>query len=1010
MLAAVFLALSCMSGCTDASPTMAAPPPDLPALLATVECSVDLRAGGIVTCTDPAPPSEHNGPAMALLGQNQIKMRSANGVSDTAAQMFSMEATAQNLLSYAIGTPDGQVVTGLKVFFETGPTATAYYTPGDTGTVKARNPDGFQNFTAAQQPYHFYDTILQPQETTRPKRWEFHVPRTVARFGFTVRVFTATPRDREIPDIAPDTIPIRIFNGPNIAPGEGGSGVLRDVVVLKFVPGAISEERRSAIEFVNGRVIGGRRFGSNDGEYYVQITPSDASTRTLYSSLSALRRLPQVQYATAEVVEGYTHDYRIPNDPGTQGQRWQLNPDSAGGYNWSSEVGQLPFAWGCEVGSATTALAVVDDEFRITEDLRPNISATFGIDSSGPSAPGHGTAVASIAAARGNNGLGVTGVAWVSSLRLYSVEVNRHGAVVGRDSLGNPRIPLSNILDQIDKAARAGAWIINLSYGKAYRGAVPGSDPSHATSLAADAERLRAVVQALEDDGFAPLFVLSAGNAASDARWNLFPTLKDHFGDRVVVVGAADRTGDNQYTVHVTSNRGSLVDVLAPGDSVLTMRSNGALSTLSETSAAAPFVSGIAALLFSFDPSLTPAQVKRLIVQGAQHGNRTVPGDTARLVNAYESLKLAGQRRGAPLCGNRVWSDGRALIAQRSDGPETLFTLPTATHVIRRFDAMHGGKRVRLLTWEQGQYKSELTYRSGVWERSSPIRSDSALAPVEGSGGGFNSAVRIPGVNPPYLSMYTHGGDSVVQLRALYNPSGWAAGASLTLVHAGGVRMLDTIRLPFGAGNATATECWVRRMDTGGCVESLNFVATFRNASFSGALSPMGDSLFVAVRGNRGGGELDKWEPCPRAPEGDTIFDGVPDSVQQECRPLVSGSGTDSTWVYGVDLRSGRNRLVWSGSGAQNILGVTEDGKEYLTRQEQSASSERTLFYVFKPADKPYYERRTRWVPNSAFGECGLQYRAAQTGMVSHTPLASRPCSGFDMDAQGAPSIAPVTR
>jgi subtilisin family serine protease len=73
-------------------------------------------------------------------------------------------------------------------------------------------------------------------------------------------------------------------------------------------------------------------------------------------------------------------------------------------------------------------------------------------------------------------------------------------------------------------------------------------------------------------------------------------------------------------------------------------------------------VTGIAGLLLSFDPDLTPAQLKGLIVEGARKGGRSMPNDpTKYLANAYESLKLAAQRNPrTPICGFPVSLNGPA--------------------------------------------------------------------------------------------------------------------------------------------------------------------------------------------------------------------------------------------------------------------------------------------------------------------------------------------------------------
>lgn len=194
---APFLALACLS--CDRSPT--APRIEGREYLSSLfECVADVRAGSVV-CTEERP--SMGGARPALLGQNQMKMASSNVAYDSTTLIYSFNATAQNLLSYPLGTPDGQTKTGLKVYFESGPTATAYNAPYDTGTVSVRNPDGIQSFTKPRQPYFFYDTILAPQQITVAKRWEYTVPRSVARFSFSVRMFTFTPPENKVPTFRP---------------------------------------------------------------------------------------------------------------------------------------------------------------------------------------------------------------------------------------------------------------------------------------------------------------------------------------------------------------------------------------------------------------------------------------------------------------------------------------------------------------------------------------------------------------------------------------------------------------------------------------------------------------------------------------------------------------------------------------------------------------------------------------------------------------------------------------
>ncbi len=114
-------------------------------------------------------------------------------------------------------------------------------------------------------------------------------------------------------------------------------------------------------------------------------------------------------------------------------------------------------------------------------------------------------------------------------------------------------------------------------------------------------------------------------------------------------------------------------------------------------------VAGIAALLKSFDPTLTPESIKGLIVQGAAVGNRPILNHPGRfVVNAYSSLKLAGQKPGTPLCGNRIWLEGRSSLQVLRGA--TTETLDAVTDTAWAVAPEHGGRRVVRLKDEWHAY------------------------------------------------------------------------------------------------------------------------------------------------------------------------------------------------------------------------------------------------------------------------------------------------------------------
>lgn len=157
----------------------------------------------------------------------------------------------------------------------------------------------------------------------------------------------------------------------------------------------------------------------------------------------------------------HMHPMAAPNDP-RFGQQWHLENTGALGGTPGADV-KAPAAWSVEPGNASTVIAVIDDGVELThEDLKPNrfenpgeipsngidddgnsyiddVSGwDFATDDNDPSpslaTDNHGTAVAGVAAARANNGLGVSGVCQLC--RILPVRVAIEHGLTGL-ALGN---------------------------------------------------------------------------------------------------------------------------------------------------------------------------------------------------------------------------------------------------------------------------------------------------------------------------------------------------------------------------------------------------------------------------------------------------------------------------------------------------------------------------------------------------------------------------------------------
>jgi subtilisin len=213
-------------------------------------------------------------------------------------------------------------------------------------------------------------------------------------------------------------------------------------------------------------------------------------------------------------------------------------------------------------------------------ELSPNLAA--GVNVLNPRRPplddhGHGTHVAGIIAAA-QNGLGVVGVA--PRVRLYPVKV------LDKEGGGH----LSDVVAGLEWCVRQGIQVANLSLGS------PEGNSTFADALA----KAKATGMVL---------VAAAGNAGPGPDTLGYPARYP----QTIAVGATTRSG----AVANFSSRGDELDLVAPGEGILSTWPGGGYHTLSGTSMAAPHVSGLAALLLARNPGLSPAEVKDRLQQSA---------------------------------------------------------------------------------------------------------------------------------------------------------------------------------------------------------------------------------------------------------------------------------------------------------------------------------------------------------------------------------------------------------
>jgi subtilisin family serine protease len=354
--------------------------------------------------------------------------------------------------------------------------------------------------------------------------------------------------------------------------------------------------------------------------------------RTVEEILNIYRRHPLIEY-----IEPNFYAYAvsiIPNDPNFN-QLWFL-------HNWRQTGGtpdadmDAPEAWTFTTGSTDIIVAVIDTGVDYNhEDLYPNmwtnpyeipgngidddnngyVDDIYGINAiNGSGNPmddnDHGTHVAGIIGAVGNNGKGVVGVSWkVKIIACKFLSSSGPGTIADAIECLQYILNLKN--RGIDVKLTNNSWGFYEFF-------------SHALSDAISAHHEAGI-----------LFVAAAGNDNNNN--DVYPAYPASFTHPNIIAVAAT---DHNDQLAVFSNYGvESVDVAAGGVYILsTIRSNG-YDLLSGTSMATPYVSGLAALIWAKNPCLNHLQVKDIILNNVD----PIPALNGKVltggrINAHKSL------------------------------------------------------------------------------------------------------------------------------------------------------------------------------------------------------------------------------------------------------------------------------------------------------------------------------------------------------------------------------------
>ena len=265
-------------------------------------------------------------------------------------------------------------------------------------------------------------------------------------------------------------------------------------------------------------------------------------------------------------------------EPNLQLQGSSIPSDSYYSKQWGAKKINLPEAWDTTTGESSIVVAVVDSGVDTNHpEFKGRIIKPYDISTGKKSIIGtsHGTHVAGIIGAAMDK-KGVVGTA--SNISLMPINIFK-----------GSEASMFNFIQGIQYAVDNGADIINLSLYTTYYSAT-----------------MDTAIQYAHSKGI--LLVSAVGNDGSAT--TAYPAALEN----VIAVSATNQ--DDSFAKY--SNRGGYVDISAPGTDIISTDTDGKYLTMTGTSMATPYISGVSALILSKNPYLSPDEVESILTKSSK--------------------------------------------------------------------------------------------------------------------------------------------------------------------------------------------------------------------------------------------------------------------------------------------------------------------------------------------------------------------------------------------------------